>query len=660
MKTLLPAIVFLACAMPATANIGAADFFAYPDTLTARLSPDGKQVALITSEGEDRFVYAMDTSSKRKQLLLDIKDFSENEASVSSVTWIDNDTLAVQFIEIRKGVQDLLDTRRASYMLILDTDAPANGERTIYSVRTKGWLLDSMPDTPDKFLYAKSGPYSKTYTIDASNLQPHKSRPGKLSKIDNGQFVRQNEVSSVKGYVSRWFVDNDHTPIAVIKWEGRDKIALNTLDAEGEEQTLKTWHSSKMAEQRRKGEKTIFPIALADTPNSFYCLDFTEEEERSVYKVNYETDDVELVYEAESYKIIDLILSTEDNLLIGLKTLKDGAIHFDYLDQQDRSDDSGEPTPTAYTSTVGRSSDGSISLVYHEDHNDPGTYSIINHDSGKETIVGSHYPALENRLSAQQLEGRIDVEGLEIPYLLTLPGKDFKPPHPLLVHPHGGPIGVHDSRYFTEGTQFFAANGYAVLRVNFRGSSGYNEALEEAGKKQWGKLMLEDLRQATLKVIESPDIDASRVCAVGFSYGGYASLMLPLLHPELYQCGSSFAGVTDLNLHLNTTVAVTRHDKWLKEHVGDSAAEYDALKAVSPVYLASKLDRPVQIVHGAKDEVVDIEHGHRLKRMLEKHGKEFEWHEYPEMGHNSEEIEQEIDLYRRILAFIEAQIGGPS
>ena len=91
--------------------------------------------------------------------------------------------------------------------------------------------------------------------------------------------------------------------------------------------------------------------------------------------------------------------------------------------------------------------------------------------------------------------------------------------------PHGGPFGIFDDQYFDLPTQYFVHNGYAVLRVNFRGSGGYSEEFIDAGKKEFGGKMLTDIIAVTNAVTQRLDVNGDKVCASGGSYGGYLSLI---------------------------------------------------------------------------------------------------------------------------------------
>lgn len=308
---------------------------------------------------------------------------------------------------------------------------------------------------------------------------------------------------------------------------------------------------------------------------------------------------------------------------------------------------------------VDRSSNTRYQLIYRDSHSQPNHFVVVDTQTHKEYQVASYHPHLMNVLSSRLVEGRVTVEGLEIPYLLTLPSSDaaHNKRSPLLVMPHGGPIGVFDSRYFDLYTQYFAQQGFAVLRVNFRGSSGYTQALRDAGAKQFGDLILKDIYKATQEVAQRQDIDENKMCALGFSYGGYASTMLTVNYPDTYRCGVNVAGVSDINLYLNSSTVTKRQDTWLKKNIGDSLADYEKLKNQSPVYLAEKFTRPIYIIHGELDETVNVEHAYRLKAVLEKYHKPYKWKIYPEMDHSFVSQEINVDLFSEVIQFLKKELA---
>jgi dipeptidyl aminopeptidase/acylaminoacyl peptidase len=218
---------------------------------------------------------------------------------------------------------------------------------------------------------------------------------------------------------------------------------------------------------------------------------------------------------------------------------------------------------------------------------------------------------------------------------LTIPPKNGYLKPPLIVYPHGGPIGVADEPGFNEAVQFFASAGYAVLQVNYRGSSGFGRDFEESGWRQWGRGIEDDIDAAVETVLAEDIVDASRLCIVGESYGGYSALISTVRHPNRYRCAASMAGVTDIALLLDTSDYGRKEDgrAFFTEVIGDPETDLEEMRRHSPVYRASEMDTPVLIMQGDEDVRVDLEHAERLAMMLELHRKPHELLIMPGLGH---------------------------
>jgi len=199
-------------------------------------------------------------------------------------------------------------------------------------------------------------------------------------------------------------------------------------------------------------------------------------------------------------------------------------------------------------------------------------------------------------------------DGLEIPAFITWPASGPGPDTPLIVMPHGGPE-LRDAIRHDPEAQYFANLGYAVLQPNFRGSSGYGWRFTEAGHEEWGRAMQTDLDDGVLWLREAGQIDADRVCMVGFSYGGYAALMAAATRTGLYQCAVAGGAVSDLPAfleHINKS-RIAVYDFW-SARLGDPDVpeDLDRLEATSPINLVSEIDIPLYIYHGRYDRVVPI------------------------------------------------------
>ncbi|WP_353295683.1 alpha/beta hydrolase family protein [Thalassolituus maritimus] len=555
------------------------------------------------------------------------------------------------------GIKNLLDTKSKSTTYILEIGDTNNISAT-KRIRTRGELINPLPSKEGKFLFGKRGINSKIYMIDANTLPDSDKKLSKLTPIDGGQFTSENLKLSIDGYVIHWYMGASNLPEAALV-AGRDgSLRLDSVQSDLTTSTIKAWDSSKEVNYEKQPLiDRIIPLTRARERLEYYGLEVTKDLNKIIYRVNYETKDIQELYKSSDSEILGVIISPESREFIGVNIIKNGVLkkeffHQDFHNTQHAGNTSDEINVISSVSTNNESS-----IIYREHHSVPGHYIIKNNVLGTEKFLDSYYPHLHGNLSSRLITSHVVVDGLKIPYLLSLPeNSDQNIKIPLIVMPHGGPIGVFDNQYFDITTQYFVSKGYAVLRINFRGSSGYGKKFEKAGSGEFDRLILTDIYSATKEVIERPDIDGSRVCSAGFSYGGYASSMMVIKHPDIFSCAASIAGVSDINLFLNSPFASRPQIQWLHENIGDSEKQYDRFKNSSPVYLAKDLHRPLFIAHGAQDMVVSIEHSHRLVMMLETLGKQFEWAEFPDDGHHFDNKDRYFQLMESVVSFIDKNI----
>jgi dipeptidyl aminopeptidase/acylaminoacyl peptidase len=220
--------------------------------------------------------------------------------------------------------------------------------------------------------------------------------------------------------------------------------------------------------------------------------------------------------------------------------------------------------------------------------------------------------------------------------------------------PHGGPLGVRDSRQFDPLVQYIATWGIAILQVNYRGSSGYGQKFLEAGYREYAKGIEDDIEAAVELVTTKGLVDSDRMCVAGMSYGGYSALISVMRRPDRYLCTATVAGISDVPLFLNST-GMTRTEEGrdaLEKYIGDPETEYERLVSISPAYRADEIEIPVLIVHGTEDRRVDVEHAYRLKTMLKAHGKRYSWYLLKGAGH-SPTNRQWLEVARVLSLFVD-------
>ncbi len=247
-------------------------------------------------------------------------------------------------------------------------------------------------------------------------------------------------------------------------------------------------------------------------------------------------------------------------------------------------------------------------------------------------------------------------DGLTIHGYLTLPqggGKNL----PLVVNPHGGPW-ARDAWGYNAEVQFLANRGYAVLQMNFRGSTGYGRAFWEAGFKQWGKKMQDDVTDGVRYVIAQGIADPKRVCIYGISYGGYCALAGLAFTPDLYACGVDYVGVANLFTFLTTIPPYWKPMlDMFYEMVGHPETDKELLAEASPVMHADNIRVPLLIAQGAQDPRVNIDESDQMVAALKKHGIAVEYLVKENEGHSFTNEENRFEFYEAMERFLEKHLS---
>ena len=305
-------------------------------------------------------------------------------------------------------------------------------------------------------------------------------------------------------------------------------------------------------------------------------------------------------------------------------------------------------------------------IVFSQSDTHPGEFLHYDHGQRKLQALGSRKPwvapAQQGRSTFHRIAAR---DGLSLPLVVTHPpgvAPDARPavPLPTVVLVHGGPwVRGSDLRWDGE-AQFLASRGYLVLQVDFRGSEGYGWRHFQAGWKQWGTAMQDDLADALAWATKAGLSDAGRVCIGGTSYGGYAALMSMVRHPGLYRCGISLAGITDIQLMYdaprNDASAESKRFS-LPVLVGDPKADAELLRAASPLARVAEIRGPVLVAWGQLDARVPPEHAQRFVRAARNAGVRVEMLRYQEVAHGFLDPLKHADFLERVETFLARELS---
>ncbi len=282
-----------------------------------------------------------------------------------------------------------------------------------------------------------------------------------------------------------------------------------------------------------------------------------------------------------------------------------------------------------------------------------GAYYFYDLTADKLTKLNDFSPWLnENDLSEMTPISYTTRDGETVFGYLTLPkGKPAKN-IPVVINPHGGPW-ARDSWGFNPEVQFLANRGYAVLQMNFRGSTGYGRRWWELSFKQWGKTMQDDITDGVNWLIKEGIANPKKIAIYGGSYGGYATLAGITFTPDLYACAVDYVGVSNLFTFMQTIPPYWKpYLQMMQDMVGYPDKDSLMLRAASPVFHVDKIKCPLFIAQGAKDPRVNKNESDQVVAALKKRGIEVEYMVKDNEGHGFHNEENRFAFYEAMEKFL--------
>lgn len=247
-------------------------------------------------------------------------------------------------------------------------------------------------------------------------------------------------------------------------------------------------------------------------------------------------------------------------------------------------------------------------------------------------------------------------DGLTIHGYLTLPKNKKAENLPLIVNPHGGPW-YRDTWGFNPEVQLLANRGYAVLQVNFRSSTGYGKEFLQAGNKQWGLKIQDDITDGVQWAIDQGIADPDRIGIYGASFGGYATLAGITFTPDLYAAAVDYVGVSNIFTLLDTIPPYWETMRnLLYERVGHPEKDKEYLTAVSPVFHADQIKTPLFVAQGANDPRVNQAESDQIVEALRARGVDVEYMLKENEGHGFLNEENSIEFYKAMITFFDKHL----
>jgi dipeptidyl aminopeptidase/acylaminoacyl peptidase len=595
------------------------EFFRNPQAAGFSISPDGKHLALLQPWNNRLNVWVEPAEGGEAKRLTSITD-----RDISGVSWKGNDVIL--FAKDNGGDEN--------YHLYAVTRNGENERDLTPFPGVRVMLVDDLEDNPTDVIIQTNQRDKQIFDAYRLNVST-----GKIT------LAAQNP-----GNIQQWITD----------WNGEIRAATTTdgvntslLYRKTEQSTWKTILTTNFKESFDPqffsfDNQHLFGISNIGRDKAA-AVEFDPETAKEV-RVIYENSDVDVGRLAYSRKRKVLTLAT-------YKTWKQQVVFFDhstedaykYLEQQ---------LPGFDIARVGSDKEENKFIVVLTGDRTRGSYYLYDVQSKAIRKLADLGPWLH----ADQLAEMKPIEyqsrdGLTIHGYLTLPkGRDPKN-LPVVVNPHGGPW-VRDDWGFNPEVQFLANRGYAVLQTNYRGSSGYGRKFFEAGFKQWGGTMQDDITDGVKWIVQQGTADPKRVAIYGGSYGGYAVLEGLVKTPDLYAAGVDYVGVSNLFTFMNTIPPYWKPLlEMMHEMVGDPVKDKDWFQEHSPALNADKIRTPLFVAQGEKDPRVNINESKQIVEALKKRGVSVEYMVKPNEGHGFHNEENRFDFYAAMEKFLEEHLN---
>jgi dipeptidyl aminopeptidase/acylaminoacyl peptidase len=289
----------------------------------------------------------------------------------------------------------------------------------------------------------------------------------------------------------------------------------------------------------------------------------------------------------------------------------------------------------------------------------PIAYYRYDRPSREARFLFTHQPELEGRTLARMEPFSFTArDGLTIHGYLTFPPGLGRTGLPAVLNVHGGPW-ARDAWGFDPQAQWLANRGYLCIQVNYRGSTGYGKSFVNAGDREWGAKMHDDLLDAVRWAIDRGHADPTRIAIYGGSYGGYAALIGAAFTPEVFRCAVDIVGPSNLRTLIDSIPPYWRPMiAQFHLRVGDPAADAELLWSRSPLSRADQIRIPLLIAQGANDPRVPQSESEQIVAALRENGIPHEYLLFPDEGHGFARPENRLRFYAAAERFLARHLGG--
>ncbi len=596
------------------------DFFKNPESTGYDLSPDGEHLAFLKPWQNRLNVHVQKIGEEEVTRIT-----SATERDIAGYIWANNERIA--YVQDTAGDENFR-------VYAVDIDGSDSKELTPFE-KVRASIIDELENDPEHMLIDMNKRDARVFDVYRININT-----GKM------EMIAQNP-----GNITGWMTDHDGNLRIALTTDGVNTSVLYRDSEKDDFQALIT----------TSFKETLNPLFFTFDNKNIYVASNVGRDKEAIYEYDVgNKKNTRLLYEHPEVDVNSLMKSDKRKKITGTYYYTE-KLHYHFFDE-DREQLQAElekRLPGYEVRVYSMSKDETKVLVRTFSDRSLGAYYYLNRDTDEFMKLADLSPWLnEDELSDMKPISYTSRDGLTIHGYLTLP-KGFKAKNlPVVINPHGGPWS-RDTWGFIPEVQFLANRGYAVLQMNFRTSTGYGRKFWEAGFRQNGLAIQDDISDGVNWLIDQGIADPVRVGIYGGSYGGYCTLAGVAFTPDLYACGVDYVGISSWFTILEGIPPYWEPMREMFfEMVGHPEKDKELLEKTSPLFHADKIKAPLFVAQGANDPRVNIKESNQIVEALKKRGVEVEYMVKDNEGHGFRNEENRFDFYRAMEKFLAKHLGG--
>jgi dipeptidyl aminopeptidase/acylaminoacyl peptidase len=600
-------------------KISTEEFFRNPEQTNFQLSPCG-----------DYFTYLKPVNKRMNIFIENLKD-----SSTSQLTNSEFDIISYFWANSSKILYLVDETGGENYKLFSINLKENKVEDISPKDSASVYIIDPLVEIEDELIVGLNQRDPKIFDVYRLNLKNNKYT-----------LVAENP-----GNITKWLTDNNGKIRAALQTDGVN-TGLLYRDNENEEFRLI---------ERSNFRETFVPVMFTfDNKNLYIKSNRYRDKIALIIYDPINKKEIETVFQNSEVDLDNAIISTKKEKVLGVTytTYKKNYKFFD-KERADVQNYLENNFPNYLVNIVSTNSDETKYLVRVSSDKSHSSYYYFNKESKIVRKLADESPWLnEKDMSSMKPITYKSRDGLTIHGYLTLPKGYDAEDLPIIVYPHGGPW-LRNVWGFDPVVQLFANRGYAVLQMNYRGSTGYGKEFWEKGFKEWGRNIQNDIADGVDWLIKQEIADPEKIGIFGYSFGGYSSLMNVSIYPDKYKFAVSLNGIVDFADLINSVPPYWEPFKeMIYEMVANPNTDSLMIAAYSPTEISDSVKVPVLIAQGKNDTRVKPISVDRYVANLKSNGVYVKYIFMEDEGHSIIKEENRIKFYKETESFIENVFSG--